>query len=168
MRIACSMLPLPSIGWPSPLSTRPSSPGPTSDAEAAAERRDRDPGMQSVDVAERHEQHAALVKADDFGEHRFLVGEARDATELAQADVEPVGLDDESDDARHAAEPRQARQVPMRAAKRLRSIDQRHAMVRALERGVDSAVDDAVAAFDETAAPRDAHDRRASSRRASR
>ena len=80
-------------------------------AEAAAERRDARAGMQSVNVAERHEQHAALVEADDFGEHRLLFGQARDATELRQADVEAGGLDDESDDARHASEAREARQI---------------------------------------------------------
>jgi len=46
---------------------------------------------------------------------------------------------------------------PMRAAKRLRSIDLRHAMVRALERRVDSAVHDSVAALYETTAAPDAH-----------
>src|SRR4029079_17854385 len=46
---------------------------------------------------------------------------------------------------------------PMRAAKRLRSIDLRHAMVRALERRVDSAVHDSVAALYETPAPPDAY-----------
>ena len=70
-----------------------------------------DPGMQPIDVAERHEQHAALVEADDFGEHRLLFGQARDATELGQADVEAGGLDDESDDARHASEAIESRQV---------------------------------------------------------
>jgi hypothetical protein len=40
----------------------------------------------------------------------------------------------------------------MRAAKRLRSIDLRHAVIRALERCVDAAVDDAVAPLDETPA----------------
>ena len=73
-------------------------------AEAAAERRHARSRMQAVDVAERHEQHAALVKADDFGEHRLLFGQTRDATELGEADVEARGLDDESDDARHASE----------------------------------------------------------------
>ena len=62
--------------------------------------------MESIDVAEGHEQHATLVEADDFREHRFLLGKTRDATELGQSDVETDGLDDESDNSRHAAESR--------------------------------------------------------------
>ena len=38
-------------------------------AEAAAERRDAGTRMQTVNFAERHEQHAALVEADDFSEY---------------------------------------------------------------------------------------------------
>ena len=44
----------------------------------------------------------------------------------------------------------------MRAARRLRSIDLCHAAVRAFERGVHASVHDAIAAFDEAAAARDA------------
>src|SRR5690242_2432693 len=45
---------------------------------------------------------------------------------------------------------------PMRDASLLRSMDLRHAAVRAFERGVDAAVDDALAAFDQATATRDA------------
>ena len=93
------------------MSTRPSSPGPTSAPNVRPSGMTLRSGMQPVDVAERHQQHAALVEAHDLGEHRLLVGQAGDATELGQADVEAGGLDDESDDARHASESMQARQV---------------------------------------------------------
>src|SRR6476620_8667796 len=45
---------------------------------------------------------------------------------------------------------------PLRDASLLRSMDLRHAAVRAFERGVDAAVDDALAAFDQAAATCDA------------
>src|SRR5262249_53642917 len=67
--------------------------------------------MKSIDVAERHEEHAALVEADDFGEHGFFFGQAGDATELGQPNVEASGLDDESNDPRPATETIEPRQI---------------------------------------------------------
>jgi hypothetical protein len=83
-RSSASILPLPSIGCPRPLSTRPSRPGPTSTPNERPSGCTLLPGMQPLDLAERHEQHAALVEAHDLGEHRVVVAQAGHPAELAE------------------------------------------------------------------------------------
>ena len=72
-------------------------------AEGATERLHRAARVQAVQLAERHQQHAALVKAHDFGQHRAVPGVARDAAERPEPHLEAGGLEHEADDARDPA-----------------------------------------------------------------
>ena len=137
------------------------------DAERAAERLHAAARVQPVHLAERHQQHAALVEADDLGEARSFVDQAGDAAELAEPDVEAGRLDHQADDAGDPAEVAEARDTsPAARFARASSIGVRQPAVDALERGVDAPVDDALASFDHAAAGSDGRSRR--SQRASR
>jgi hypothetical protein len=78
------------------------------DAECAAEGLHDCARVKTIELAERHEQHAALVKADHFGQHRVILRMTRDAAERAEADVETSRFHHEADDACDAPVRREA------------------------------------------------------------
>src|SRR5690606_37668910 len=86
-------------------------PRPHVDAERPTERFDGAAGVDALEPAERHEEDAALVEADDLGEDRRVLAQAAHPAQLAEGDVEPDGLDDEADDPRRPAVAGEARET---------------------------------------------------------
>ena len=72
--------------------------------------------MEAGGVAQRHQQHLVLAKADDLGEHGQIAPARAQEAEIAQADVRALRLDDEPGDAGDRAQPLGRRDGPHLAA----------------------------------------------------
>jgi len=81
----------------------PEQAGPHVDAERATERLHTRSGVEAVEFAERHQQHAALVEPHHFREHGALARVAGDAAQRAKSHVDAGGFHHQPDNARHAA-----------------------------------------------------------------
>src|SRR5690606_1642392 len=67
-------------------------------AERPAERLNATPWVQSLHLAERHEEHAPLMKAHDLGEAGVLVDQTGYTTQFAEPHVETRGFDHQAHD----------------------------------------------------------------------
>ena len=93
----------PSIGTPSPSSTRPRQRRADADHRPVAGDHDAVPRLDAGDLAERHQEHAVLPKADDLGGDALATVAALDPADAADRQPGARALDHESDDVGHAA-----------------------------------------------------------------
>jgi hypothetical protein len=54
------------------------------------------PGMNSVHLAERHEEHAVLAESNYFTEHAHFVSRGTNFTQITKAHMRTVGLDEQT------------------------------------------------------------------------
>ncbi len=93
----------PSMGRPSPSSTRPSSAGAVGNPDRLAGGGDPVAGPDAVHLAQRHQQGAPGPEADDLGRRRMAVATGGDVADLADLGLEAGRLDDQPDQVADAA-----------------------------------------------------------------
>ena len=89
--------PSPSSGAPSPSMTRPSRWEPTGTRKGAPRGEDLRAGADALELAEGHQQRAALAKADDLGGNRLAPTVGSDEAHLTDLGLQTGGLDDQPD-----------------------------------------------------------------------